>query len=45
MMRRAMTKSNPVTSESAAAPKIELMPSQPMQLSQLSSPGTMMLLP
>ena len=35
----------PVSRLSAAAPKIELMPSQPMQLSQFRRPGMTMLLP
>ena len=37
---RATTKSMPVSRLNAAAPKTELIPSQPMQLSQFSRPGS-----
>ena len=45
MMTSETTNGSPVRIEIAAAPNTELIPSQPMQLSQLSRPGTTMLLP
>ena len=45
MMTSAITKFSPVRIEIAAAPNTELIPSQPMQLSQFSRPGTTIDLP
>ncbi len=45
MIRSEMGNGSPVRSVIAAAPKTLLTPSQPMQLSQLRTPGTTMLLP
>src|SRR5215217_8207803 len=45
MINSEATNGSPVRIVIAAAPNTELIPSQPMQLSQFSSPGTTMLLP
>ena len=45
MMISEAQKGSPVSSVSAAAPKTLLMASQPIEVAQLTTPGTAMLLP